>query len=306
MFSGNKPIDDGNYLFTAEDKEAFLAIEPEAAPFFRRWLGAEEFLNGKKRYCLWLGDCPPEMLRRMPEARKRVEAVRRFRLGSKSAPTRKIADTPTRFHVEIVPEGNSLVVPQVSSERRRYIPLGYVGPETLCGDKLRLIPDATRWDFGILHSAMHMAWTSYTCGRLKSDYQYSALIVYNNFPWPGPGEVPVKIRGQVEAAAQGVLDARAKFPASSLADLYDPLTMPSELVETHRALDRAVDAAYLATLPDGFAKPKFATDLDRVAFLFSLYEHYTGGLGLASVAKTRKPARPRQKRGGSAAGGASE
>jgi len=294
MFSGNNPLDGGNYLFTPGEMERFVEQEPRSAQYFRRWIGNDEFLYGNEAYCLWLGDCPPEELRRMPEVLKRVEAVKRFRLQSRSPSTRRQADTPTRFHVEITPKGNSLVFPVVSSEKRKYIPLGYVGPDTLCGVTLRLIPDATLWHFGVLHSAMHMAWTAYTCGRLESRYQYSVHIVYNNFPWPW--EVLEGVRSQVEAAAQGVLDARAKFPTSNLADLYDPLTMPPELLEAHRALDRAVDAAYLATLPKGFAKPKLATDLDRVAFLFRLYEHYTGGLGLAPVAKTRKATRPRQKR----------
>ncbi|HOU52941.1 MAG TPA: class I SAM-dependent DNA methyltransferase [Myxococcota bacterium] len=283
MFSGNQPIDDGHYLFTPEEKEAFLAIEPQAAPFFRRWLGADEFLYGYERYCLWLGDCTPDQLRRMPEAMKRVDAVRRYRLASKRAATKKLADTPTRFEVEIIPKGHSLVLPEVSSEKRRYIPVGYVGPDTICSNLLKLIPDATLWHFGVLHSTMHMAWTSQVCGRLESRYRYSVSIVYNNFPWPV--DPPEKVRAQVETAAQGVIDARARYPQSNLADLYDPLSMPPDLVEAHRILDRAVDAAYLATLPEGLAKPRLATDLNRVAFLFRLYEHQTGALDLAPVTR---------------------
>jgi hypothetical protein len=295
MFSGNNPLEGGNYLFSRKEWELFVEREPRSAQYFRRWIGNDEFLYGTESYCLWLGDCPPEELRQMPDVLKRVEAVKRFRQLSRSPSTRKLAETPTRFHVEITPKGHSLVFPVVSSERRKYIPIGYLGPDTLCGVTLRLIPDATLWHFGVLHSAMHMAWTSYTCGRLESRFQYSVFIVYNNFPWPGAGEVPERERVQVESAARGVLDARAKFPMSSLADLYDPLTMPAELVGAHQALDRAVDAAYMATLPDGFTKPKFATDLDRVAFLFSLYEHYTSGLGLAPAPVTRKPARAKRK-----------
>jgi len=291
MFSGNKPIDGGNYLFTPPEKEAFLAREPQAAPFFRRWLGADEFLYGYERHVLWLGDCAPDQLRRMPEAMKRVEAVRSYRLASKSAPTRKIADTPTRFHVEIIPKGHSLVLPEVSSEKRRYIPIGYVGPDTICSNLLKLIPDASLWHFGVLQSLMHMAWTSQVCGRLESRYRYSIAIVYNNFPWPGPRPVPEKVRAEVEAAAQSVLDTRARYPSSCLADLYDPLAMPPDLLAAHRALDRAVDNAYLETLPDGLPKPRLATDLDRVAFLFRLHETYSTDLPLPP-----SPPRPRHRR----------
>jgi hypothetical protein len=152
--------------------------------WFRRWLGADEFLNGYERWCLWLGDCPPAELRAMPEAMKRVQAVKTSRLASKSPPTQKLAATPTRFHVEFMPSEPYMVIPEVSSERREYIPLGYLTPETLASNKLRLLPKAELWQFGILQSAMHMAWTRYTSGRLKSDFQYSISIVYNNFPWP--------------------------------------------------------------------------------------------------------------------------
>ncbi len=181
---GNKPIDGGNYLFTAEEKAEFIAKEPEAQRWFRRWLGSREFINGMERWCLWLGECPPAELRKMPECLKRVEAVRRFRLDSKSAPTRKIADTPTRFHVENFPESNYLVVPKVSSERRNFIPIGFLGPDTLSSDLVFVAPNATLYHFGVVTSTMHMAWTRATCGRLESRYRYSVGIVYNNFPWP--------------------------------------------------------------------------------------------------------------------------
>jgi hypothetical protein len=228
---GNKPIDEGNYLFTTAEREAFLALEPQAKPYFRRWLGADEFINGYERWCLWLGECPPEVLRRMPEAMKRVEAVRRFRLASKSAPTRKLADTPTRFHVENMPQHECLAIPEVSSERRSFIPIGWLPGTTLASNLLKVMPQATLYEFGTLCSTMHNAWVRYTCGRLKSDFRYSAGIVYNNFPWP---ESPTdKQRAAIETAAQGVLDARALFPPSSLADLYDPLTMPPALVKAH-------------------------------------------------------------------------
>lgn len=261
---GNKPIDGGNYLFTDEGRAEFLTREPAAAPYFRRWIGADEFLNGYERWCLWLGDCPPEQLRRMPEALKRVEAVRDFRRASKSAPTRKLADTPTRFHVENMPENRYLVIPEVSSERRLYIPIGFEQPSTFSSNLLKVIPCASHYHFGILQSLMHNAWTRAVCGRLKNDYRYSVGIVYNNFPWPDATD---KQRAAIESAAQTVLDARAKFPKASLADLYDPLTMPPELVKAHQALDRAVDQAY--------GRKGFASEAERVAFLFERYQQLT-------------------------------
>jgi hypothetical protein len=275
---GNKPIDGGHYLFTNEEKAAYLAIEPQAAPYFRKWLGSAEFINGWHRWCLWLGDCPPAELRQMPEALKRVEAVRDFRLASKSAPTRKLAETPTRFHVENMPGGFALLIPKVSSERRNFIPIGFVPPEILCSDLVFMVPHTTLFHFGVISSTMHMAWTRYTCGRLESRYRYSAGIVYNNFPWPeSPSD---KQREAIEAAAQGVLDARAAFPDSTLADLYDPVTMPPALVKAHQALDRAVDAAY--------GRRTFATDADRVAFLFDRYQHLTSLLPPQKTARSKR------------------
>ncbi|MGX9725888.1 MAG: DNA methyltransferase [Candidatus Electronema sp. VV] len=277
---GNKPIDGGQYLFTEEEKAAFIDKEPQAAPLFRRWLGADEFLNGYHRFCLWLGDCPPELLRAMPEVLKRVEAVRKLRLESKSAPTQKLADTPTRFHVENMPQSSYLVIPKVSSERRHYIPIGFEMPETLCSDLVFILSDVTLYHFGILTSLMHNAWMRTVCGRLESRYRYSASIVYNNFPWP---ENPsAKQRQAVEAAAQAVLDARAQFPAASLADLYDPLTMPPVLLKAHQTLDRAADAAY--------GRRDFKSEAERVAFLFDLHQKYTASL-LPLAAQEKKPGR---------------
>ena len=270
---GNKPIDDGNYLFTPEERDELLAKEPAAAKLFRRWLGADEFLNGYERWCLWLGDCSPGELKRMPEAMKRVEAVRHYRLASKSAPTQKLAATPTRFHVENMPKGNYLVIPEVSSERRQFIPLGYLSPETFASNKLRIFPDATLFHFGVLQSTMHMAWTRYTTGRLESRYQYSVSVVYNNFPWPD--RLEPEHRAAIEAAVQSVLNAREtefkRDPSVTLATLYDPDLMPPGLVKAHQALDRAVDAAYV---PDG-GKRKWASDAERVAFLFRRYRELT-------------------------------
>ena len=275
---GNKPIDDGNYLFTPEEKAAFLKQEPKAKQWFRRWIGSDEFINNYERWCLWLGDCPPEELRQMPEAMKRVEAVRAFRMASKSAPTRKLADTPTRFHVENIPDKPYLVIPEVSSERRNYIPMSFMKPSTLASNLVKIVPHATLYHFGFLTSTMHMAWVRYVCGRLKSDYRYSAQIVYNNFPWP---DKPTdKQREAIEKATQAVLDARAAHPGSSLADLYDPIAMPPDLRRAHQVLDKAVDAAY--------GKKSFSSDAERVALLFELYHKYTSLFPSPEIQKKRR------------------
>ncbi|MBI5438774.1 MAG: class I SAM-dependent DNA methyltransferase [Nitrosomonadales bacterium] len=196
---GNKPIDGGHYLFTPEEKDEFLSREPKAEKWFRRWIGADEFINGYERWCLWLGDCPPDELRKMPEAMKRVEAVREVRLASKSPPTQKLAATPTRFHVENIPDAPYLLIPRHSSETRRYLPMGFVDPASLSGDANLIIGEATLFHFGVLSSAMHNAWMRYTCGRIKSDYRYSAGIVYNNFPWPASPS-PSCGRGAIQPA----------------------------------------------------------------------------------------------------------
>ena len=212
---------------------------------------------------------------------KRIESVRVFRLASKSEPTRKIADTPTRFHVENTPDAEFIVIAKVSSERRAFVPMAFEQPATLCSDLLFLIPGANLFHFGVLASTMHNAWIRYTCGRLESRYRYSAGIVYNNFPWP---EAPSDAQRQkIEAAAQGVLDARAAHPQASLADLYDPLAMPANLVKAHQALDAAVDAAY--------GRKGFRNDAERVAFLFELYQRYTSLLPQPAA----KPKRGRTK-----------
>lgn len=261
---GNKPIDGGNYLFSTDEKEAFLKIEPQAEPFFKRWLGADEFLNGYERWCLWLGNCSPGELKKMPEAMKRIEAVKNFRLASSSAPTQKLALTPTRFHVENMPEREFLIVPKVSSERRLYIPIGFELPTTLVSDLVFIVNDASLYHFGILSSIMHNAWMRAVAGRLESRYRYSAGIVYNNFPWP---EKPTeKQKSAIEKAAQTVLDARAQFADSTLAELYNPLLMPPQLLKAHHILDKAVDSAY--------GKKDFKTEAERVAFLFGFVHFF--------------------------------
>ena len=261
---GNKPVDDGNYLFTMVEMEDFISKEPKSASYFRPFYGAREFINQKPRYCLWLGDCSPKELRSMPKCLERVENVRKFRLASKSAGTRKIAEKPTRFHVENMPKGNYLVIPQVSSERRRYIPLGYMDDSVICSDKVRIMPDATLYHFGILTSNVHMAWMRTICCRLKSDYSYTVNDVYNNFPWCN--STPEQ-KAKIEKTAQAILDSRAKYPECSLADLYDETTMPPELRKAHQANDFAVMAAY------GFDKK--ITESECVAELMRRYRELT-------------------------------
>ncbi|MDQ1243890.1 MAG: hypothetical protein QG565_230 [Campylobacterota bacterium] len=265
MGIGNKPIDDGNYLFTEEEKINFIAQEPISEPFFKLFLGADEFLNAKKRYVLWLGDCPPNILKSMPNTMQRVEAVKKFRLSSKSAPTQKLAQTPTRFHVENMPISTYLALPETSSENRDYLPIGFMTPDILCSNAMKILPNATLFHFGILTSKMHNDWMRYVAGRLKSDYRYSVGIVYNNFPFPL--EVKGIQKEQIETLAQNILDIRAEFEGASLADLYNPLTMPPKLLKAHETLDKAVDKLY--------SKTGFKTDTERVAHLFELNKKLT-------------------------------
>lgn len=264
---GNKPIDGGFYLFADEEKTDFLNREPGAKSYFHRWIGSREFLHGESRWCLYLGDATFAELKELPRCRERIEAVREYRLASKSVPTRKLADRPAHFHVENMPKGNSIVVPKVSSERRRYIPMGFVGPETLCSDLVFLIPNASLYHFGILQSQFHNAWMRTVAGRLKSDYRYSGGIVYNNFVWPEP---TVSQREEVERCAQAVLDARDAQEGATLADMYDPKneTFFPELMAAHKALDAAVEAAYGID---------FGGDEEKiVAHLFNLYAKKVG------------------------------
>lgn len=261
MGIGNKPIDNQNYLFSAEEMRHFIAAEPASGPFFRPWYGSKEFINGKHRYCLWLGDCTPAQLRAMPLALKCVEAVRDFRLKSTSAGTRRLAERPTRFHVENIPDSEYLLIPRVSSENRPYIPIGFMDISVLTSDSALIVPNATLYHFGILTSRIHNIWIHTVCGRLKSDPRYSKDVVYNNFPWPDTDD---KAKDAIMKAAKKVLDARKMFPDSSLADLYNPLTMPSELRDAHRRLDRETSRAY------GLSAD--ATPSDILSLLFHMYE----------------------------------
>lgn len=257
---GNKPIDGGNYLFTKEEMEEFIKKEPKSASFFHPWYGAVEFIHQCPRYCLWLGDCSPHEIAQMPLCLERVKKVRQLRLESKSAGTRKLADRPTRFHVENMPDGNSIIIPSTSSERRRYVPMGFIPKGYFASNAVHLIPSATLYHFGILESNVHMAWMRAVCGRLGMSYRYSKDIVYNNFPWPEPSQ---EQRERIAATAQAILDVRKKYPNDTLADLYDPNLMPYDLLSAHRANDREVMAAY------GFSlKMK---EMECVTKLFEMY-----------------------------------
>lgn len=264
---GNKPIDGGNYLFTEEEKNEFIAKEPLSEKWFRPWIGSQEFINRYYRYCLWLGDCPPNELRKMPECMKRVQAVKEYRMSSPSAGTRKLADKPTRFHVENMPDSTYLVIPKVSSEKRKYVPVGYMTPDIMSSDLVFIVPNSSMYHFGVLTSNVHMAWMRAVCGRLEMRYRYSKDVVYNNFPWPNPTE---EQKAKIEQTAQAILDARALYPNCSLADLYDELTMPPELRRAHQANDKAVMQAY------GFWG-KLNSESACVAALMKMYKDLISG-----------------------------
>jgi hypothetical protein len=260
---GNKPIDNGNYLFSKEEMEDFIQQEPLSKEWFRPWYGAYEFINRKPRYCLWLGNCPPNILRKMPKCLERVRNVKEYRLKSKSPGTRKIAETPTRFHVENIPDSDYLIIPSASSEKRRYIPIGFMEQGTLASNLVLIMPQATSYEFGILTSNVHMAWMRAIAGRLEMRYRYSAKIVYNNFPWPSPSE---EQRAKIKRTAEMILKARELYPDASLADLYDERSMPRELRRAHLVNDIAVMQAY------GF-NWRAMTSAECVAELMKMYQN---------------------------------
>ena len=259
---GSQPTDGGNLIVTEEDYDGFMKQAPASAKYIRRFLGADEFLNGKNRYCLWLDGISPKELQGMPLVLERVQLVRDFRLSSKKAATRKQADTPTLFTENRQPSEDFIAIPEVSSGTRRYIPMGFLHPDTICSNKLQILPGASIYHFGVLMSNVHMAWMRTVCGRLKSDYDYSAKIVYNNFPWPVPTE---KQKAKIEQSAQAILDARSLYPDCSLAVLYNEVTMPPELRKAHQVNDRAVMEAY------GFWG-KFNSESACVAELMKMYQ----------------------------------
>ncbi|MBD2442742.1 class I SAM-dependent DNA methyltransferase [Dolichospermum sp. FACHB-1091] len=262
MLKGSQPTDGGNLLMTEEEKVEYVIQEPSGEKFIKLFISADEFLNGKKRWCFWLKDIQPHELKKLPLLSDRVSKVRKMRLSSTKQSTVKWADFPTLFTENRQPDTDYLLVPRVSSENRKYIPIGFFESSVIASDSCITIPNATLYLFGILTSEMHITWVKYVCGRLKSDYRYSNTIVYNNYPFPE--NVNDKQKQKVEIAAQAVLDTRAKYPESSLADLYDPLTMPPDLVKAHQILDKAVDLCY---------RPQpFVSELNRIEFLFSQYE----------------------------------
>lgn len=282
MSWGNKPTDGGHFLLEPAEKSALIADEPQSEKFIRRYIGGGDFINDIERYCLWLVNADPTTLRRCPRILERIEQVRAFRLRSSAASTRAYADKPTLFRQIAQPNTQYLAVPEVSSENRRYIPMAFLPSEVICSNTLQFVPDATTYHFGVLTSMMHMAWMRQVAGRLKSDYRYSNTLVYNNYPWPEPDS---KQRAAIEKAAQAVLDARAPRldSGASLADLYDQLTMPADLLKAHQALDHAVDKAYRAT--------SFTSERERVEYLFQRYESLADPL-----APTAKPAKKRQSK----------
>ncbi|MBE6507350.1 MAG: class I SAM-dependent DNA methyltransferase [Methanocorpusculum parvum] len=260
MLSGSKPADGGHLILSEEEYQEFVDREPQALKYIKKFSMGNEFINNINRYCLWLVDCSPAELRKMPLVMERVKGVREFREASKKAATRKKANTPTLFDDVRCSSENFVVIPKVSSEAREYVPIGFLTPDTIAGDKLFVIRGVSLYHFGVLTSNIHMAWMRVVCGRLEMRYSYSNTVVYNNFPFPTPTE---EQKSAIEKTAQGILDARALYPDSSLADLYDPLTMPPELRKAHEANDKAVEKAY---------GRKFADEGEIVAYLMQEYQ----------------------------------
>ena len=268
IYFGSMPNDGGYFLFNELEKLEFLNKEPNAESWFRPFLGAHEFLNNEERWCLWLKDISPSELKSLRHVQEIVNSVKNIRLKSSRAATNKLANFPTLFGEIRQPQSEYIAIPEVSSERRVYIPIGFLKPKVIASNRLKIIPSAGLFHFGILTSKMHMAWVKYTCGRLKSDFTYSNQIVYNNYPWP---KEPIgRNKKNVEEKAQKVLDVRNEFPNSSLADLYDPLTMPPKLVKAHQELDKAVDLCYRSKA--------FKTETARIEFLFDLYNEYISSM----------------------------
>ncbi|MEX1258956.1 MAG: DNA methyltransferase [Gemmatimonadota bacterium] len=283
LLTGTQPIDEGQYIFTDEEREAFLEVEPEATPWLRPFLGAKELLHGERRWIVHPDSIPREVLRTLPRVRERMARVREYRRRSRRSSTLGLADSPGSFQVTVIPKGPFMVIPEVSSERREYAPIGWLEPPTIPSNLLRVLIDARLWHFGLLTSRMHMAWLRMVTGRMKSDYRYSVGVVYNTFPLPPGGGAALE---GIEPLAQEVLDARLAHPGATLADLYDPDTMPANLRKAHRVLDRAEDRLY--------RKKAFDSDRERVEHLFALYEAMTNPL------QTMKPAnqpRARSRRG---------
>ncbi len=271
MIYGNKPTDGGYFFLTPEEKVEAIKNEPFIAKYIRKIYGSTEYINNKERYCLWLVNASPTEIRKSKFISERVECVRRFRLNSTKAATRKSAETPTLFQEIRHPKSDYIIVPRHSSENRRYVPFGFVSQDIIVNDAVQIIPETNLYHFGILTSNVHMAWMRTVCGRLKSDYRYSKDIVYNNFPWPTPTE---EQKQRIEQTAKAILDARELYPDSSLADLYDPLVMPPELKTAHQKNDAAVMAAYGIKNGD----PEYNSEAACVAFLMKRYQDIVSNL----------------------------
>ncbi|GBL14879.1 hypothetical protein MTo_02187 [Microcystis aeruginosa NIES-1211] len=282
MIKGSQPTDGGNLLMNDEEKEQYIRQEPAGEKFIKPFISADEFLNNKRRWCFWLTEIQPKELKQLPLLLKRVEAVKEMRLASSKVATIKWAQFPTLFTENRQPETDYVLVPRVSSENRKYIPLGFFNKNIIVSDTCIAIPRGSIYHFGILTSEMHMAWVKYVCGRLESRFRYSNTIVYNNYPFPE--NITDKQKQTVETCAQTVLDTRVKYPDSSLADLYDPLTMPPDLLKAHQKLDKAVDLCY---------RPQpFTSELNRIEYLFELYEKLTAPLLPTSKQKPAKRKNP--------------
>ncbi len=278
MNYGSMPIDEGNLILTDDQKEEAIKNEPNLISVIRKYTGGDEFINNKKRWCLWLQNIDPSILRNSKFLIDRIEKTKKFRLSSNREATKKLAEKSMLFGEIRQPTSNYIIIPKVSSENRKYIPIGILEPSTITSGSALIIPNANLFMFGIMTSLMHMTWMKSTCGRMKSDFQYSASIVYNNFPFPeNPSEKHIK---NIEVAAQRILDVRRQFPNESLAALYDILTMPPELVNAHNELDKAVDSAYRSQA--------FTSEAKRMEFLFELYEKYTADLFTKEKVKRSK------------------
>jgi hypothetical protein len=258
---GSKPVDGGHYIIDGAERTRFISRYPDIEPFIRPYVGGQEFINGGDRWLFCLQKAEPQQMRRWPEVKQRVEAVRHYRETEGGNLAKSLSGIPTQFHVTVIPQGPFLAIPEVSSERRDYIPIGWMEPPTVPSNKILVIENATLELFGLVTSKLHMAWMKHIGGRLESRYQYSGGIVYNTFPWP---EISDAQRKKLGALGKAVLDARLAHPGSTLADLYDPDTMPPDLRKAHKTLDLAVDRLYRAV--------PFASDRERVEHLFGLYE----------------------------------
>ena len=273
---GSKPVDGGNYIFTEQEKAEFLKDEPDAEKFFRPYIGSKEFLQGGMRYILHLADAEPSELVRLPNVKERIKAVRTFRTESTSKPTQAIANTPRMYHVNVVPTVRFMVVPKVSSERREYIPIGWLKPPTIASDLLFVLPDATKIQFAFLSSSIHMAWMRQIGGRLESRYRYSIGLVYNTFPLVDVSSASSK---KIEQLVDELLETRSNHTSSTLSDLYDPDLMPPDLRKAHDNLDAAVEKLY--------KRSGFSSEREQVEHLFGLYEKEVSPMEVQAASKKK-------------------